>query len=319
MWSFIFPGQGSQSPGMGKFLFENFATAKQTFEEASDAISFDLKKLCFEGSEADLALTENTQPALLTTSTASYRVLKEIAPVNPIAAIGHSIGEYAAVVSADSLDFSSAVRAVRQRGKSMQSAVPVGEGAMAAVMGLDETQIRFLCDQVQKTTGKVLEPANFNSPGQIVISGHAAAMAWLKDNFKPETLPGEPKRAKLIPLNVSAPFHCSLMKPAEDQMRAFLTELKFQDARFPIIQNFTAQKTTEATSIRENLIKQISGPVRWIECTETLSQLGATKCIELGHGKVASGLVKKIASQLETFNFNSLEDIKVIETAIKGN
>lgn len=318
MWSFIFPGQGSQASGMGKFLYENFPVAKQTFEEASDAISFDLKKLCFEGSDSDLALTENTQPALLTTSIASQRVLSSLASIRPIAAIGHSIGEYAAVVSAGSLQFAPAVRSVRKRGKAMQSAVPVGEGAMAAVMGLDENQVKVLCNMVQIATGKILEPANYNSPGQIVISGHAEAMTWLKENFKPEALPGEPKRAKLIPLNVSAPFHCSLMKPAEKEMRRFLAEIEFTDGMFPVVQNFTATAENQGIVIRENLISQISGPVRWIECTEKLVQLGTQKTIELGHGKVASGLVKKIAGGLETYNFNSLDDIKLIETAIKG-
>lgn len=320
MFHMIFPGQGSQQPGMGRFLFDNFDTAKHVFEEASDALKLDLKKLCFEGSEADLALTENTQPCLLTVSTATQRVLTKQFGVKVQAASGHSIGEYAALVASDSMPFADAVRAVRTRGQAMQSAVPVGKGGMVAVMGLDPQQADKLCAYaVEKSKSGPLSPANYNSPGQIVISGSAQTIAWLKDNFKAEDVFPDVKRIKLIPLQVSAPFHCEMMKPAEDKMRTVLTEISFQNAKFPIIQNFTAQTHTESKDLRENLIRQVSAPVRWTQSMEKALELGWTTCIEAGTGKVLQGLLKKIdPERFKVFNTNSLEDIENIEKFVKN-
>jgi [acyl-carrier-protein] S-malonyltransferase len=318
-WGYIFPGQGSQAPGMGKYLYEHFKTAKETFEEASDAIGLDLKKLCFESSVQDLALTENTQPALLTVSVATQRVIEEISALQPHGAAGHSVGEYAALVSAGSLHFQDAVRAVRLRGKAMQNAVPVGQGSMTAVLGLDEIQITALCEWTTKTSGFTpVEAANFNAPGQIVISGNKKALDWLELHFKsekpPSEIPGEPKRTKLITLQVSAPFHCSMMEPAEKVMSAFLKEISFSKAQFPIVQNINAKAVTDGAQLKINIIQQISGAVRWIQCVENLEkELGIHKLLELGHGKVLAGLVKKISPELEVFNFNSLEDIKNLE------
>ena len=273
MMTLLFPGQGSQQPGMGRFLYDNFKIARETFEEASHALSFDLKKLCFDGAESDLALTENTQPALLLVSTATQRVLRAEFHLKISAAAGHSIGEYAALVAAQVLDFEAAMRAVRIRGQAMQSAVPVGQGGMIATLGLDPEQSQFLCDYVVKTSALgPLSPANFNCPGQIVLSGSMKAIEWLKSNFKPEIFAEPPRRAKLIPLNVSAPFHCEMMSPAEDRMRAVLMEIPFKSPQFRIVQNYTAQFENSPDQLRENLIRQVSAPVRWTESMELVKK-----------------------------------------------
>ncbi|KYG65252.1 malonyl CoA-acyl carrier protein transacylase [Bdellovibrio bacteriovorus] len=322
MFTLAFPGQGSQQPGMGRFLFDNFKIAQETFEEGSEALKQDMKKLCFEGSEADLALTENTQPALLLVSTATQRVLRNEFNLKVSAAAGHSIGEYAALVAADVIRFDQGMRAVRTRGQAMQSAVPVGKGGMVAVLGLEPDQVETLCNYVVKNSGVgPLSPANFNSPGQIVISGSQAAINWLKDNFKPEVIFADaPKRAKLIPLTVSAPFHCEMMKPAEDKMREVLTAMEFNKAAFPIIQNFHAKSETEGSVLRENLIRQVSAPVRWTQSMETLKAMGHSQIIECGAGKVLQGLLKKIdGDYFKVMTTTSMEDIKNIEDFLKAS
>ncbi len=319
MVSLLFPGQGSQASGMGKFLYSDFKIAKETFEEASEAISLDLKKLCFDSADSDLALTENTQPALLCVSTAAQRVLRQETSVPVLAAAGHSIGEYAALVAAESIHFSEAMKAVRRRGQAMQSAVPRGEGGMVACLGLDDIQVRWMCEWVEKESGiKPLSPANFNSPGQVVISGSQKAIDWLKTNFKAESVPGSPKRAKLIPLNVSAPFHCSLMKPAEDVMRDVLTSMTFKDSKFPIYQNFTAQPVSKADSLRENLIRQVSAPVLWTQSIETMKLKNLTTMIECGHGTVLKGLLKKIDEGFKVYSLSSLDDLKSLTGDLKA-
>jgi [acyl-carrier-protein] S-malonyltransferase len=319
--AFLFPGQGSQAPGMGQFLFENFETAKRTFEEASDAISVDMKALCFKSDEKTLALTENTQPALLTVSIATARVLQSETALRPALTAGHSIGEYAAMVTSEALAFSDAVKAVRLRGQAMQSAVPLGQGGMAAVMGLDETEVRMLCDWIAKSSGQTpISPANFNCPGQIVISGKASAIEYATKNLKPEEIfpnqmSGQTKRIKLIPLQVSAPFHCALMQPAEEKMRLALTGTNFQDAKIPVLQNFTAQIHSKKEELRENLIRQVSAPVLWMQSMKILLDFGVETSIECGHGKVLAGLAKKIDSEkLRVLNVNSIEDLKALES-----
>lgn len=322
MFTLVFPGQGSQQPGMGRFLFDNFKIAQETFEEASEALKQDMKKLCFEGTEAELALTENTQPALLLVSTATQRVLRNELSVKVQSAAGHSIGEYAALVAADVVRFDQSMRAVRTRGQAMQSAVPVGQGGMVAVLGLEPDQVETLCNYVVKNSGVgPLSPANFNSPGQIVISGSQKAIDWLKDNFKPELIWAEaPKRAKLIPLTVSAPFHCEMMKPAEEKMREVLTAMEFKTAAFPIVQNFHAKFETDGAVLRENLIRQVSAPVRWTQSMETLKAAGHSQIIECGAGKVLQGLLKKIDSEFfKVMTTSSLEDIKMIEEFLKAS
>jgi len=319
MWGAIFPGQGSQVPGMGKFLYQEFALARQIFEEASDSLSLDFKKLCFDGSEADLALTENTQPCLLLVSTATYRVLNAELGFTPQLAAGHSIGEYAAVVAAEALAFADGMRAVRRRGQAMQSAVPVGHGGMCAVVGLTPEQVFELCRWAETASGQTpVQPANINAPGQIVISGKKSLLDWIPGNFKADMFANSP-RVKFIALKVSAPFHCSMMKPAEDQMAAVLGDLQFSSAKFPIVQNVNAEAVRDGNQLRANLIKQISAPVRWIECVQNMRSRGVTKNIEVGCGKVLAGLVKKIDSEgLRTFNINSLEDFKSVENELKG-
>lgn len=316
---FVFPGQGSQSPGMGSFLVQNFKEASEVFELASDTIKLDLKKLCFTGSEQELALTENTQPALLTVSTATAVVLKKHFGVKSTITAGHSIGEYASLVEACSIRFSDAISAVRLRGQAMQSAVPVGLGGMTATLGLNQEQAEFLCRWVMEQSGfQPLSPANYNCDGQIVISGSQKALDWLKVNFKPEVLPGETKRAKLIPLQVSAPFHCSMMKPAEEKMSVFLKGISFQDAKIPVIQNVNAQAETAATNLCENLIKQVSAPVLWTQTMQTFKNKQVASLVECGNGSVLKGLFKKSDPEFfKVYSTNSLDDLKTLETALK--
>jgi [acyl-carrier-protein] S-malonyltransferase len=307
----LFPGQGSQHVGMGKYLFENFAIAKQTFEEASDAVNINLKKLCFDGPEDQLQLTENTQPALLTTSIATYRALKEQMELNIVLTAGHSVGEYSSFVIGEVLTFSDAVRAVKKRGQFMQEAVPVGEGGMVAVMGLTPDQVVKMCKWAEEQTGlSPLSPANYNSPGQIVCSGAAPLIEWIRQNFKKEIFEDPQLRVKFIPLKVSAPFHCSLMKPAEQKMMEFFEDIKFADSKIPILQNLTAELETEAKKLKQNLIGQISGSVRWMQSMGRLPQSKADLAIELGSGSVLSGLNKKILPEFPCSTINDLESFK---------
>lgn len=315
MWTFVFPGQGSQYVGMGQFLAEEFKVAKEVFEEANEALSFDLKKLCFSGFESDLNLTENTQPALLAVSIATDRVLKQVLGLRPSLGAGHSVGEYSALCSAETLNLSDSIRAVRARGKAMQQAVPLGQGGMLAVMGLDLSEVKTLCLWALKDHPHwILAPANENSPGQIVLSGHSEAIEFVISQFKSDQVFGSEKRIKFIPLKVSAPFHCALMKPAEEKMLEVLSAIHFAPPRFPVVQNIDAQADHNPESIREKLVRQISGVVRWVDCVNELKKLGASRVIEVGSGKVLSGLIKKIDSQqLQTFNVNNLDDLKQLE------
>lgn len=320
-FAILFPGQGSQQPGMGRFLVDNFKLARETFEEASDAISIDLKKLCFDGSVEDLALTENTQPALLTVSTATERVLRTEFGVEGAVTAGHSIGEYGSLVAAQTLIFKDAVKAVRTRGQAMQSAVPVGQGGMIAALGLTDLEAHELCQFVgKKPELGPLTPANFNSPGQIVLSGAQKAIEYLKSEVKAEMVwATNPPRLKLIPLQVSAPFHSPMMKPAEDKMRKVLSDTPFKDSTIPVIQNLTAKAHQKSSELRENLIQQVSAPVRWTQSMETLKQMGASQVIEVGAGKVLQGLLKKIDSEFfRVFNTNSLEDLENIGKMAKN-
>lgn len=320
MKAFLFPGQGSQSVGMGQFLYNEFKIARETFEEASDVLALDMKKLCFNESIETLSLTENTQPALLTVSTATSRVLQTIFGLKPSVTAGHSIGEYASVVLAQVLPFRDALRAVRLRGQAMQSAVPVGEGGMTATLGLNAEQALFLCEWAQKQTGlRPLSPANYNCDGQIVISGNLKILEWLKTNFKADVLPGEPKKAKLIPLQVSAPFHCEMMKPAEIKMAHFFQNITFSNAQIPVIQNVTATSYTEGDVIKKNLITQVCASVMWTQSMLELKKMNVPCVFEVGQGSVLKGLMKKIDAEFfKVYSTSSLDDLKVIETTFKN-
>ena len=321
-WSFVFPGQGSQSLGMGKWLYEQFPMAQQVFKEASDAISIDMSKLCFDSSDAELALTANTQPALLCVSTATQKVLTQKLNIPISYTAGHSIGEYASMVLAGVIPFETAMKAVRLRGESMQKAVPVGEGGMMACLGLDENQVQVLCQWAETTSGYApVQPANFNCPGQIVLSGNLKALNYLRENFKPEIHDAfkDAKRVKFIPLNVSAPFHCSMMKPAEVAMGDFFGSIHFQKPSIPVVQNLTAQVVTDAHLLKQNLIAQVSGSVRWTQSVQTMAGLGVNQYVECGHGQVLKGLIKKIDETATTHSLQSVEDLIKLEDFFKAS
>ena len=307
----VFPGQGSQVVGMGKDLFEQFSIARETFEEASEAISVDLKKLCFEGPNADLVLTENTQPCLLVTSVAAFRVVEKEFEFRPGAAAGHSLGEYSALVAAGALSLTTATRWVRQRGAAMQQAVPAGSGSMAAVMGIEDSVIHALCAKATSVakeerikTGSnspveaVVEPANFNAPGQVVIAGSQDAVQKALELLKTDP---EFSGGKAIPLQVSAPFHCRLMKPAREKMREVFQTSKVtpKTPEFPYIPNRTGRMTREAGVILDLLEEQVDHPVLWKQSMASLFEgTTYTQAIEFGPGKVLVGLIKRISGQL---------------------
>lgn len=281
----LFPGQGSQSVGMGKDLAEKYHVARQTFEEADDALGYKLSRLCFEGPEDQLRLTEITQPAILTASVAALRVLETRIP-KPSYVAGHSLGEYSAHVAAGTIAFADAVRTVRKRGKYMQEAVPVGVGAMAAVLGMDLDRVTAICQDAAQ--GEVCSPANINSADQIVISGNTTAVeraAKLADERGA-------KKAKLLP--VSAPFHCSLMKPAQDRLETDLNAVKMQKPVPPVACNVDAALVTDELRARDTLVRQVTGSVKWEQCVRLLIVQGAQTFIEVGPGKVLWGLMRQI-------------------------
>ena len=301
--AFVFPGQGSQTVGMGKDLMERYPVARKTFEEADEALGFSISKMCFEGPEADLRLTFNTQPAILTVSVAAYRVLAEHG-LQPVVAAGHSLGEYSALVASGALAFADAVRLVRKRGQFMQEAVPVGEGGMAAIMGLDSDAIVSICQKVEAESGFAVQAVNFNCPGQIAIAGAAkgveAAITALKE--------AGAKRAVSLP--VSAPFHSTLMKPAAERLAAALAEIQIGQAAFPVISNVSAKPVTDGDTIRQLLVAQAASPVRWIESVEQMGRLGCDLFVEIGPGKVLTGFTKKILKEAETLNVEDLPSLE---------
>jgi [acyl-carrier-protein] S-malonyltransferase len=288
--AFLFPGQGSQKVGMGRALFDERPAARAVFEEADAALGFSLSKLCFEGPEADLTLTANAQPAILTTSIAALRVLEAETGLRPTVVAGHSLGEYSALVAAGALALADAVRLVNLRGKFMQEAVPPGEGAMAAIIvggGLDAAGVTAACEEAAQ--GQVVSPANMNGGGQIVIAGHKAAV----DRACAAAKARGAKLAKL--LQVSAPFHCALMQPAADRLAAELARVKFSAPRVPVVSNVDAAPNQDATRIAELLTRQVTGSVRWEESVQRIAALGVTAAVEVGAGNVIAGLVKRIA------------------------
>jgi [acyl-carrier-protein] S-malonyltransferase len=285
---FLFPGQGSQAAGMGKELAFNHHAARLTFEEADSVLGYSLSKLCFEGPDDQLRLTEITQPAILTVSVAAARVLAEVG-IEPSFAAGHSLGEYSAHVAAGTLGFADAVRTVRSRGQYMQEAVPVGAGAMAAILALGIDQVREACaTATAEYPGQVCEPANINSPGQIVISGSRAAVERAAELCKREGA----KRAMMLP--VSAPFHCSLMQPAQDRLAADLHGLTFHLPEIPVMCNLEAVAVCDAAKARDMLIRQVTGTVQWETSMQALIAQGATQFLEAGPGSVLTGLLRQI-------------------------
>jgi [acyl-carrier-protein] S-malonyltransferase len=307
MLAFVFPGQGAQKVGMGKDLAAQFEICRETFEEADAALGESLSTLCFEGPEDRLMLTENTQPAILATSVAVWRLVQSRG-VDAGFAAGHSLGEYSAHVAAGTLSYADALRTVRRRGRYMQEAVPVGEGAMAAILGLDRDGVSRACAEVEAETGRVVSPANLNAPGQIVIAGHTSAVV----------LAGERAKAfgarRVIPLAVSAPFHCALMKPAEERLAPELRALHVTDPRIPVVANVDAEpKRTSAASI-EALVRQVSSPVQWEDVVKRLVAAGVTTCVELGPGSVLAGLIKKIDRSVKAL---SIEDTASFASAIE--
>lgn len=300
--AFVFPGQGAQAVGMGKDLFDQYDVAKRLFTEADEALGYSIKDMCFEGPADDLKLTANTQPAILTVSAIVNEVLKEHG-VQPDVAGGHSLGEYSALVAAGVLSFQDAVVLVHKRGQYMQEAVPVGEGGMAAIIGLDDETIAAACEKATKEAGEV-QPVNFNCPGQTVIAGTTKGVEQATEALKAAGA----KRAVVLP--VSAPFHSTLMKPAAEKLAAELDKVAIQDAAFPVVSNFTGKLETKAEEIKANLVAQADHPVRWITCVKTMQAFGADTFVEAGPGKTLCGFNRRIDRSIKSLNVENLESLQ---------
>ena len=303
--AFVFPGQGSQYPGMGKALADNFEAARRIFQEADDSLGFKLSTLCFEGPESDLKLTANTQPAILTTSIAAHRVIETETGLNADYLAGHSLGEFSALVASGVLNFTDAVRTVRARGTFMQEAVPFGVGAMAAILGVEPAVLSEICTEAAQ--GEIVSPANYNSPGQIVIAGHAGAVGRAIEIAKSRGY----RKAMLLP--VSAPFHCSLMMPAAERLAAVLAAIPLQTIKYPVVTNVEAEPNSNPDRVTELLVKQVCAPVLWDGSVQKMIDLGVSRFIEVGPGKVLSGLIKRISRDVETRNVEDPASLSALE------
>jgi [acyl-carrier-protein] S-malonyltransferase len=305
----LFPGQGSQAVGMGRELAERFAAARRVFAEADDALGFSLSKLCFEGPESELTLTANTQPAILTCSIAAHATLQEEAPQAFAHALGHSLGEQSALVATGALAFADAVRLVRVRGEAMQAAVPAGTGAMAAIVGIAADELEALCEEAAQ--GEVVSPANENGGGQIVVAGHAAAVERAMALAKS-------RKARAIPLKVSAPFHCALMQPAADRLAQALEAIEVRAPSVPVVTNVEAEPNADPARIKALLVRQVTHRVRWEASVRRAESLGIVRALEVGHGKVLAGLTKRISPAIAVVPVGSPGDIDVLKGAGDG-
>jgi len=304
--AYIFPGQGSQYPGMGKNLVENFPVARRLFEEADDALHFSISRLCFEGSVEELQLTENTQPAILAVSVAVLRVIESEGFPTPDYVAGHSLGEYSALVAAKSLSLGEAINTVRARGRYMQEAVPAGVGAMAAVMGAELKDIEAACKEAQQR--QVCAPANINSPNQVVIAGHTEAVDRASELLK------NAGAKRVVKLNVSAPFHCALMSPAQERLAFDLESVNFLDLSVPLVTNVDAATNKAGGAARDAVIRQVTAPVRWLESIQLLIQEEVDTFAELGPGKVLCGLMRQISREVKCFNVEDAASFKAAST-----
>ncbi|HEU4383224.1 MAG TPA: ACP S-malonyltransferase [Anaeromyxobacteraceae bacterium] len=309
--AFIFPGQGSQAPGMGRDLFDAFPEARAVFEAVDAALGEKLSSLCFEGPEEELKLTANTQPSILAVSAAAAAVLARRG-VAPDLVAGHSLGEYSALVAAGAVSAPDAARAVRARGTFMQEAVPAGQGAMSAVLGLEPGRVKAICESVEAAIGRVVSPANYNEPAQTVIAGEAGAVARA----------GEELRAagakRVLPLPVSAPFHCALMAPVRPRLQTVLSGIAWRQPAVPVVTNVEAKANRETARVVPLLLEQVTSPVRWIECVEELVRLGVTRMVEVGPGRVLSGLVRRIAREVEVLNVEDRASLEKTLAALSG-
>ncbi|MBG9945047.1 ACP S-malonyltransferase [Brevibacillus formosus] len=308
--AFVFPGQGSQFVGMGQALSEQSEAARHIFEQADEALGFSLSGLCFAGPEEELKLTANTQPAILTASIAVMAALNEKLPdYKPAFVAGHSLGEYSALVAAGALSFADAVKIVRARGQFMEEAVPAGQGAMAAVLNMDRVALHAVCEEVT-ASGHPVQLANMNCPGQIVISGSAEGVRLAGEKAK------EAGAKRVLPLNVSGPFHSSLMQPAADKLQAVLAGVTVQEATVPVVANVTARPVSEATIIVDQLVQQVAAPVLWEDSVQWMVEAGVTTFVEIGPGKVLAGLIKKIAPADTTII--SVQDMDSLTELLNG-
>ena len=306
--AFVFPGQGAQTIGMGKEFFDNYDVAKRLFKEADEALGYSIMKMCFEGPEEDLRLTANTQPAIFTVSVIAAEILKENG-IMPDIAGGHSLGEYSALVTAGVMDFQDAVLLVHKRGAYMQEAVPVGEGGMAAVLGLDREKIVEICNAV--SADAPVQAVNFNCPGQTVVAGAAKGVEMASARLVEAG-------AKCIPLPVSAPFHSTLMEPAAAKLAVELNKVEIRDALFPVVANVSGEIVTEAAAIKESLVKQAASPVKWEDCVETMTKYGADTFIEAGPGKTLCGFNKRIDRKLKSLNVENIVSLQKTLDYLKG-
>ena len=305
--AFVFPGQGSQYVGMAKELFAQFDAAREVFAEADDALGFSLSELCFDGPEADLKLTENTQPAILAASIAALRVIEAETPLRPAFVAGHSLGEYSALVAVGAFNFRDAVRVVRERGRLMQQAVPAGEGAMAVVLGLEMDAVRALCADASQ--GEVVSPANFNGGGQVVIAGAKDAVA------RAMVLAKERGAKRVLDLPVSAPFHCQLMQPAAEGLKTALSQISIRPFSVGVVTNVEADVNLDAGRVKPLLIEQAVRPVRWEESVRKLASLGCGGAVEIGPGKILKGLIKRIVPAMEVDTFEAPQDLSKLAAA----